>query len=169
MRRINEIVTVLGSRNYNIHNSICDIMKKFNFKTLCHQAGVRKADGFSVTEILTLLIMLPLMALKNVHQLYTSEYGKKAAMGKDAIYRLKNNEKHPWRALLYAVAKKFQKLVSTESKPENTVRAFIVDDTLNQHVGYKIENISRVFDHVTKKTVYGFKTLVLAYWPFLTG
>jgi hypothetical protein len=164
MRQMKEIVTVLESRNYNINNIICETMKKFNFKTLCYRAGIRKADGVSASEILTLLLMLPLMALKNVHQLYKSEYGRKVAMQKDAIYRLKNNEKYPWRTLLYAVAKRFKGLVSVENKPESAVSTFVLDDTLIQHVGDKIENISHVFDHVTRKTVYGFKTLVLAFF-----
>lgn len=164
MRQMKEIATVLESENYSINNIICDTMKKFNFKTLCHQSGIKKADGYSSTEILTLLIMLPLMALKNVHQLYKSEYGKRAAMKKDALYRLKNNERYPWRTLLYAVAKKFKKLTNPENQPSDSVTAFIIDDTPDQRTGYKIENISYIFDHVLRKTVLGFKILVLTYF-----
>ena len=78
MRQINEVATMLKSQSYTTNSIICDTMKEFNFKTLCHRVGIRKADGFSAAEILALLIMLPLMALKNVHQLYASEYGKKS-------------------------------------------------------------------------------------------
>ena len=72
MRQTKEIATVFESQNYSVNNIICDTMRKFKFKTLCHKAGIQKSAGFSATEILTLLIMLPLMALKNVHQLYKS-------------------------------------------------------------------------------------------------
>ena len=158
---MNEIATVFESQNYSINNIICDTMKKFKFKTLCHRAGIQKADGYSATEILTLLLMLPLMALKNVHQLYKSAYAEKVAMQKDALYRMKNNERYPWRSLLYAVAKRFKDLVSEQ---KDAVTAFILDDTIDQRVGYKIEGISHVFDHVLRKTVYGFKILVLTYF-----
>jgi len=164
MRRIEEIATVFKSQNYSLNNIIIETLKKFNIKTLCHQSGFKKEFGFSVPEIIMLLLMLPLMALKNVHQIYKSEYGKKVAMQKDALYRLKNNERHPWRRLLYAVAKMFKKQTESENTPTYRATAFIVDDTTDAHVGYKIESISRVFDHVLRKTVYGFKILTLAYY-----
>jgi len=159
-----EIATVFESQNYSINNIICDTMKKFKLKSLCHRAGIQKADGYSATEILTLLLMLPLMALKNVHQLYKSAYAEKVAMQKDVLYRMKNNERHPWRSLLYTVAKRFKELVGKALLEENTVTALILDDTIDQRVGYKIENVSHVFDHVLRKTVYGFKVLVLTYF-----
>jgi len=164
MRQMKEIATVFESQNYSINNIICDTMKKFKFKTLCHTVGIQKADGFSVTEIMTLLLLLPLMALKNVHQLYKSTYAEKATMQKDTLYRMKNNERYPWRSLLYAVAKRFKVLVGINNEQKDTVTALILDDTIDQRVGYKIENVSHVFDHVLRKTVYGFKILVLTFY-----
>jgi hypothetical protein len=74
-----------------------------------------------------------------------------------------NNEKLPWRKLLYLVAKKYKELVNGENEiAENA--AFIIDDTTDQRVGYKMENITRVFDHTVRKSTYGFKHLVLAYF-----
>jgi IS4 transposase len=139
-------------------------MKKFKLNTLCRQSGIQKADGYSAIEVLTLLLMLPLMALKNVHQLYKSEYGKRTIMQKDALYRLKNNERYSWRNLLYAVAKTFKKQTEPENKAKGSVTAFILDDTSDKRTGYKIENISYVFDHVIQKSVLGFKVLVLGYF-----
>jgi hypothetical protein len=164
MRQVNEIDSVFKTQNYSLNNIICATMKKFKLKTLCHLSGMRKSAGFSVTELVTLLIMLPLMSLNSIHQLYKSEYSKNAAMQKDALYRLKNNERYSWRRLLYAVAKMFKKLVNTENKPSNAVTAFILDDTPDIRVGYKMENISYMFDHVIKKTVLGFKVLALCYF-----
>lgn len=168
MRQMKEIGTIIESSNYSINNSICELLKKFKFKTLCHQAGVQKESGFSTVEILTLLIMFPLMMLKNVHQLYQSAYRDKAAMQKDAFYRLKNNERYSWRRLLYAVAKMFKNLTnkekSGETQPNGKPSAFIIDDTTDQRVGYKMEKISYVFDHVIYKAVLGYKLLALAYF-----
>jgi IS4 transposase len=164
MRRIEEIGSVLESQNYSLNNIITEALKKFNLKLLCLQAGFIKVSGYSVTEIIMLLLMLPLMALENVHQLYKSEYGKKAVMQKDVLYRLKNNENNPWRSMLYALAKKFRKLTNLDNTPADKPTALIIDDTINEHVGCKIENISRVYDHELKKTVIGYKTLVAAYF-----
>jgi hypothetical protein len=134
MRRLNEIGSVLETYGYSIHNIICDTLKKFKLKTLCHTAGIQKKEGFSVTEILTLLMMLPLMALDSIHQLYKSAYSEKAVMQKDALYRLKNNERFSWRRLLFAVAKMFKKQVNPENKRSDKPTAFILDDTADQRV-----------------------------------
>jgi hypothetical protein len=40
----------------------------------------------------------------------------------------------------------------------------IFDDTILQKTGKYIEKISRVWDHVTKRSVLGFKLLVMGYW-----
>jgi len=174
MRRIDEIGSVLESQNYSINNIIIEALRKFKIKSLIvksliHQSGFKKGSGFSVTEILMLLLMLPLMSLKNVHQLFASEYGKKAEMQKDTLYRLKNNERHPWRRLLYSVAKMFKELTKSENDPADKITAFIVDDTIDARVGYKMENISKVFDHVLRKTVYGFKILTLAFFDGISS
>jgi len=162
---LNEIKKVLDKHGYSINNIICDVMKTFNFKTLCYRVGAKKEDGYSVTEIITLLIMFPLMLMKSVHALYKSEFQRITEMKKDTIYRLKNNEKFPWRRLLYSIAKKFQELVNPQ-KEDATNSAFIVDDTIDERVGYKIENISMVYNHVAGKkgTKYGFKNLVLGFF-----
>ena len=164
MRRVDEIGSILDSQNYSLGNVICDTMKRFKIRTLCHLSGFKKSSGFCVTELITLLIMLPLMALNSIHHLYKSAYAKKAAMQKDALYRLKNNEHYSWRRLLYAVAKTFKKLVNPENKPSDKTTAFILDDTPDVRVGYKMENISYMFDHVVKKTVLGFKILLLSFF-----
>jgi hypothetical protein len=162
---LDEVKKVLDKYGYSINNIICDVMKKFNFKTLCWKVGAIKGDGYCVSEIITLLIMFPLMLLRSVHALYKSEFQKTTEMKKDTIYRLKNNERMPWRTLLYGVAKKFIELVNPQ-KEVAANSAFIVDDTIDERVGYKIENISMVHDHVAGKngSKYGFKNLVLGFF-----
>jgi len=80
------------------------------------------------------------------------------------IYRLKNNEKMPWRSLLLVMAKQFQRLVN----PTNEVvdkSAFILDDTIHAKTGRKIEHMTKVFDHVAGKkgSKLGFKNLTLGF------
>ena len=162
---LSEIKLVLDRHGYSINNIICDVMKKFNFKTLCWKAGTVKNSGYGFSEIVAILVMFPLMLLKSVHALYRSEFEKVTEMKKDTIYRLKNNERIPWRRLLYCVAKKYQELVNPQKEvAENS--AFIVDDTIDERVGYEIENITAVHDHVAGKkgNKYGFKNLVLGFF-----
>jgi len=170
MRPIKEVNTVLNAQGYSLETSIIEVMKEFNFKTLIHRAGIAKACGYSIAAILTLVLMLPLMLLENTHQFYKSHYAKEEHMKKDTIYRMKNNPNYPWRRLLYAVAKAFRKLAGkTTSGSSSGVTALILDDTTDSRVGYKMENISHVFDHVIRKTVYGYKILVLSFFDGTTN
>lgn len=159
---IKEIENVLQNHGYSINNIICEVMKTFKIKTLCGQVGFQKQEGYSTSEILTLMLMLPLMLLKSVHALYKSDFKKVTTMKKDSIYRLKNNEKMPWRALLLVMAKQFQRLVNPTNEVDDK-SAFILDDTTLAKTGRRIEQVSMVFDHVAgrKGSKLGFKDLTL--------
>jgi len=170
MRQFEEIANVIEEKGYSLHSIITDTIKEFNMKTLCHRSGIIKQAGYGAFDILVLLLMMPLMSLKTVSQLIKEEYAGIVKMKKDTIYRFKNNEKNPWRSLLMSVAKTFKRKTSESNLLSSTklITAFIIDDTLLSHTGWKIENITRVFDHCLKKTFYGFKELVLGYFDGLS-
>lgn len=159
---VKEIQNVLQAHGYSINNIIIEVLKVFKFQTLCCKVGFQKQEGYSASEIITLMLVLPLMLLKSVNALYKSEFQKVTAMKKDSDYRLKNNEKMSWRSLLFAVAKQFQKLVNPEKEIASN-SAFILDDTTEAKTGRRIEQISFVHDHVAgrKGNKLGFKNLTL--------
>jgi len=164
-KSLNEIEIVLQKHSYSIDNIICDVMKTFNLKKICKQVGFQKQAGYSASEIITLMLILPLILLKSVHALYESEFTKLGEMKKDTIYRLKNNPQLPWRQLVLAVAKQFQKLINTE-KELHDKSAFILDDTVEAKTGRRIEQISFIHDHVAgrKAIKMGFKNLTLGFY-----
>ena len=165
-KNVDEIKIVLKKHEYSINTIICDVMKKFKFKTTCCKSGISKGSGYSVSEVITLMLLFPLMLLPSVHALYRSSFQEVTEMKKDVIYRLKNNEKMPWRRLLYGIAKRFQQLVNSEKEIASN-SAFIVDDTADFRSGQAIENISIIHDHSTGKKgsfKYGFKNLMLGYF-----
>ena len=162
---IKEIENVLQDHGYSINNIICEVMKTFKLKTLCRQVSFQKQAGYSTSEILMLMLMLPLMLLKSVHAFYQSEFKKMSTMKKDSIYRLKNNEKMPWRALLLVMAKQFQRLVNP-TKEVHDKSAFILDDTIHAKTGRRMEQMTKVFDHVAGKkgSKLGYKNLTLGFF-----
>lgn len=164
-QNLDEIKTVFEKHEYSINMIVFDLLKKFKFKSLICNCGFSKASGYKVSEIVVIMLVLPLMLLKSVHSLYKSEYSKVAEMKRDTIYRLKNNENMPWRRLLYSVAKRFQQLVNPQ-KYVDPNSAFIVDDTPDMRVGYNIENISIIHNHTLgkKSSVPGFKNLMLGHY-----
>ena len=162
-----EIKKVLDEHQYTINAIIFDVMGTFKLPSIIRKAGFAKHDGYGVAEILALLIMLPLLLLKSVNSLYHSEFQTITTMKKDALYRLKNQERMPWRTILYGVAKRFQTLTHSEQGVADT-SAFILDDTADARVGRRIENVSYIFDHVIGKTTLGFKHLVLGFFDGTT-
>ncbi|WP_353852600.1 transposase [Dehalobacter restrictus] len=162
---VKEIENILQNHGYSINNIICEVMKTFKLKTLCRKVGFLKQDGYSSAEILSLMLMLPLMLLKSVHALYKSDFQKVTTMKKDSIYRLKNNEKMPWRALLLVMSKQFQRLVNPTNEVDEK-SAFILDDTTHAKTGRRIEQMTKVFDHVAGKkgSKLGFKNLTLGFF-----
>lgn len=161
-KNVKEIENVFQSHGFSIDSIIQNVMKKFKFRSLCHMVGFKKQQGYSVTDIMTLLLLLPLLLITSVNSLYKSSYQHVSGMKKDTLYRLKNNECMPWRNLLLTVAKQFQKLVNSDKEVAEK-SAFILDDTIDIRTGRKIENISYVHDHVAgrKKSTLGFKNLTL--------
>jgi len=166
MRQFEEIATIIEDKGYSLHSIITDTISKFNMKTLCHRSGLVKQAGYGAFDILVLLLLMPLMALTTVNQLVKAQYSEIVKMKKDTIYRFKNNEKAPWRSLLMNVAKVFRQKTSDKNLAPGVrlITAFIIDDTILKHAGWKIENLTRVFDHCLKRTFYGFKQLVLAFY-----
>lgn len=157
---VNEIKKIVDNHPYFLDSIIADMFKMFNFKTLCWQAGAKKQEGYSVPNVIMVLLMLPFMMVTSIGAFYGSRYVGVTDMKKDVFYRLQNMERMPWRPLLYGVAKRFQALANPEKDvAENS--AFVVDDTVDSRVGRRIENISRVHDHTFGKTRLGFKHLLV--------
>lgn len=60
---------------------------------------------------------------------------------------------------------KFIQRVSSQGESiSNSPRCLIFDDTMLSKTGKYIEKISRMFDHVTKRFILGYKLLVMGYW-----
>jgi hypothetical protein len=53
---------------------------------------------------------------------------------------------------------------STFDTKSNTEKCIIIDDTDIEKSGKTIEGISKIFNHVTKRFIYGYKLLVMGYW-----
>lgn len=159
---ITEIENVLVGHGYSVNTIIVDVMKTFNLKTYCHRVGFKKQDGYSASQIIVLILTMPFLMVKSVGAFYKSNHQGITPMKKDTIYRLKNNEKMPWRSLLLAIAQQFQRLVNPNRELASK-SAFILDDTTHAKTGRRIEQISMVFDHVAGRQgiKLGFKNLTL--------
>lgn len=161
---LSELKQVL-SKNDKLTEGVVDYISRFDINRLCKPFEVLKQKGISVSETILCLILLHLTS-HTITSLLNSDLKDLSDAAKDSYYRLKNNPKVDWRRLLLLICRRFNQLIAdyTEAGPENRPKCFIIDDTTLGKTGKAIENIGRVFDHVTKRHILGFKLLVLGFW-----
>jgi hypothetical protein len=151
-----------------VGDTLLDLLELFAIKSLCSKNGMQKLKGYPVKEILVVLILFPFMHIGTVRAFFLSQFNHLTAAKKDTFFRLKNNENYNWRNLLYLFAKRFETLAERRldeafDTPE-TPKCLILDDTTTPKEGQKIEFISKVFDHSSRRHIFGFKELVLGFW-----
>jgi len=129
-----------------------------------------KSQGYAFNIVLSLLIWLTIQSKKTVNSSLSELSANGIKIEKDVYYRLKNSEKICWRRILWYVVDKFLQQTrkhkeNTEGKKENSKpRCLIIDDTLIEKTGNKIEKIGKVWDHVKQRMVLGFRLLVGLYF-----
>lgn len=146
---------------------ILDVFERVFMSIRTRQFDALKKRGYLPSDIFKVLFYLPFLGVATVRGLYQSGCAHISEAEKDVYYRLKNNPQIDWRTLLLAFAKRFRKL--TEQKEESDsdtelIRCLDVDDSTCPKRGMKIEFIGKVFDHIYRHWVLGFKALALAYW-----
>jgi predicted nucleic acid-binding Zn finger protein len=144
---------------------ILSSLKCFSFSSLCSSLQPVKTKGYSFQVIFAILMALPFLCCKSIHSLLNSPMQWHIQAKKDTFYRLKNNPEVDWRGILWLFVQKSCKAVQEKGAVDNGwPRCLVVDDSLLAKTGKFIEKVSRVWDHVSKRYIIGYKLLALAYW-----
>ena len=144
---------------------ILSSLKSFSFSAVCKCLAPLKQRGYSFESIFSILISLPFLGLPTVHSFTGSVLAEHIQARKDVFYRLKNNTGICWRMILWMFSLKFIKLVAAQGESNsNSPRCLIFDDSFLLKTGRYIEKISRMFDHVSKRFLLGYKLLAMGYW-----
>ena len=123
-----------------------------------------KRSGYSFQLVLSSMIYAVTLGSKTAVSSLPLLKEKGLTMGKDVLYRLKNNAQINWRKILWQTACKFVGITGQEKEAERKVRCLIFDDTLLEKTGKKMEKIGKVYDHVTNTFKLGYKLLLGLYW-----
>lgn len=161
LSEINDFFTTNEKAIFHIFKTLQSIKlsKKLFFKNDACNVKYRNV------EKLTLLLLFPVFDIKDASHFGDSVLHKLISCGKDVFYRILNDSNIDWRSISYDLNLKLLKTTESksESQEEKTNRCLIVDDTDLHKTGRRIELIGRIFNHVTKTSILGFKGLVLAY------
>lgn len=125
-----------------------------------------KAKGANLVGLFTSLLTLPFLGVKSIHEAVTEPLVAWITTRKDTFYRMKNCHDINWRAILWVFAKQFIK-ISQDSADSNSTKGgkcLIFDDSVLHKTSRCIENISNVWNHVSNRSVIGFKLLLGLYY-----
>jgi hypothetical protein len=149
-------------KNQKFFDKIIGLLKLGKYHALFSSV---KQKGIPVLQLISILITFPFLGQSNVHKFTNSYWNKFSKHGKDAYYRLKNNSKINWRGFLFAIIIRtlsvFNSRKSDKEATNQSVKAFIFDDTSIEKFGKFIEGVSRIWNHVVHRHVLGFQLLVM--------
>ena len=132
-----------------------------------------KSKGYSSFDILSFLTLLPLLSVTTINGCYTGDLAILMKVGKDTLYRFKNNSWIPWRKLLYSISRRFVKLSSkketTAEGIEKRPKCLVFDDTDIAKSGVLIEGISKIWSHKDHRHILGFKLLVCNFFDGISS
>jgi hypothetical protein len=159
-------IALLARDSQRLTNSISEVIEKFNLKSHLSVFDALKSKGLAISSLVNILVLLPFCGVTSIYAyvksgINPSDVGAK----KDAYYDVKNNEFIDWRGLLMLHAKRLQYLLSkNQSTIINGIKALIFDDTFLEKTGLKTEKVSRTYDHVSSRWIFGYKLLVCGFW-----
>jgi len=158
-KNLHEIKTIVDDSDKKVH-SIHALYSTFSSSKLCKLLDSYKDKGRSVTA--TLFDLLLMTITNQSVRMYVAADTSEAA--KDTYYRLKNDPRINWRAMMFIFIHRFLSLVpQTIDESSEDLHCLIIDDTSCFKRGKYIEGISKVFDHVYHRYCLGFKGLIMGY------
>jgi Transposase DDE domain len=166
--KIDELQSVFSNENETI-SRIHQFMQPFTLGVTLKNYSQIKQKGYSLTDVLIWLCSIQAMGL-SIYQATRQEFSNLILCGEKCVYyRLLENQLINWRGLYRRILLKYYEIVKSkgEEPQKGSIRCFIIDDTVIEKTGKYIEGVTKVFDHVTHKSVLGLKMLVLGYWDGL--
>ena len=160
--KLSELQSVLSDEQ-KTGEGVLDFASQFNVSQLLKPFTEAKAKGFCISTLITALCLFRLSG-KSIWAM--QRLGNKTIFEGDenTFYRLLNNQKVNWRGILMSFALRFKSLVDQKGEPNQAAKCFVIDDTDIEKSGKTFEFLSRIFNHVIKRHVLGFKMLLLGYW-----
>jgi len=164
IHNIDELQSLLRLKEKTI-DLLVDYMSFFDFRSITSRFDTVKKKGYSFSNLLSVLVVMPFLHMASLRALLISGISYLSEAKKDAYYRLKNNPNINWRNVLYGFSKKYREIILAKAEGGDTQpRCFVIDDSVLEKAGRKIERVGRLWDHVTHRSVLGFKLLCLGYY-----
>ena len=148
---------ISDSKEY-VDNLFADTWKKLKFNTRVKSAGFAKRSGVGVTEVVYLLMIWKWLNVSSIAMFSRKALDVFSQAKKDVMYDLLKRENLNWRELNSQAARE----IYQQQKLEQVgIKTFVLDDSIKQRRGKKMEAVSSHFDHVSGRHVMGQQVLTL--------
>ena len=158
---MNTIITDNSSTDHTISSKIDSFFNKFTIYKLMKKSNFYKEGGIQCIVVLKEIFGL-VFSGKNLFR--TLEMNPEdVSFKKNTAYRFLNSSSYNWSRLLLLLVTTIIEGVNRLTS-EDRANVLIVDDSLyDRSRSKKVELLSRVYDHTTRKFVKGFKMLTIGW------
>jgi hypothetical protein len=158
---LSELENVL-CHNESLHKAVLKPISAFKIGRFLGFFETAKKRGWRVSILIISLLLFRLKGESTHSGFENISFLPK--IDDNTFYRLMNNCMMNWRGLLYRFANEFKRNVEEKGDPSSEPKCFVIDDTDLNKTGKTFESMGRIFNHVTRKYLFGFKLLLLGYW-----
>ena len=158
---LNELTKVLSVKE-QAQEQLLVVMKALGIGKIVRNLKFEKAQGYTLASLFISLLIMRLWG-KTIASATSNHFHGLCAVSKNTLYRALLNARIDWRMLLTKITLRFHAILREHQvNTDEHDTCAILDDTTFQKSGIRIEGVSKVFDHVTHKFIYGMKCLTLA-------
>ena len=140
-----------------------DLFHRFGRFGICHLLS--RLHWVSASELILSHCLFRIVG-ESIHSICKQKIHELSNHGKNCFYRMMIRPQMDWKRLMNHFALRYMCLLRkyNEAPLSNTATCFIIDDTVLEKSGVRIEGISRIYDYVEGRCVLGFKRLLYAFF-----
>lgn len=162
LSNFSEISKLLSVKS-KMSTDILKLFSKFGLGHLLCRLSLEKHDGISAVQLILSLCLFRING-ETIHSMYKKGFYGFLETGKNCYYRMLERPSMDWRRLMnYTVIRFMCVLRKNGIQTDNENSCVIIDDTTLEKSGKFMEHITKVFDHVKRNYVLGYKLLLCAF------
>ncbi len=151
IEKISELSKLLSVKT-RMSDDLFHLFGKFGIGHLLSRLSLEKHDGVYASELILSLCLFRIVG-ENIYSIC-----------KHKIYELSNHDKNCFFRMMIRPQMDWTRCKYGEAPQTKTTTCFIIDDTVLEKSGVRVEGLSRVFDHVKGRCVLGYKLLLCAFF-----
>ena len=138
---------------------------RFGIGHFLSHLSLERHDEVSASELILSHCLFRIVG-ESIHSICKQKIYELSNHGKNCFYRMMIRPQMDWKRLMNHFALRYMCLLRkyNEAPLSNTATCFIIDDTVLEKSGVRIEGICRIYDHVEGRCVLGNKLLLYAFF-----